>query len=372
MAEEKKAKIDLKARLGKGSVPTPSTPFVPVPPPGAAPDALSPPLGRAVGAPVGSPSGGTRSGPEASGRGALSMQRIEVDESAVHEARKGAQQYWLRVAAVVALVTAGLGYVLGGAVESSSSRAKSVSAAKSLATNAQKARDQLKVLADKIEVGRNSLLKDRKFPDSLAKDLGGVNIDFDGGQLAGVRFSGFSQETSAGLIEFISSVQATNDRKSAVASLLTKLQKPITEQLSAGQKNSINYIVLLGGPKDPGGNPFALLAPLAASIEVRDPAQLALPGEFTATNPLTKTNVNAPKYTGGALDRPVGVYVNPKSIEAACPSETVGQMAQLGGQLARVLNDIRGEAATAGDTLDAKAGLLDRADKLIANLNKVE
>ena len=40
--------------------------------------------------------------------------------------------------------------------------------------------------------------------DTLAKDLSAINVDFDGTKLAGVRFSGFSQETTTGLIEFIS------------------------------------------------------------------------------------------------------------------------------------------------------------------------
>jgi hypothetical protein len=412
MAEEKKPKIDLKARLGKTAVggqtppppvagggipapvPAPSAnniaapisssagksggglpvpPGIPVGPPPAFAKApavsLDPsnPLAAAV-APARAPAPAAPSQPPRA-------QRIEVDEMAVQEARKGARKQGLIAGVVVAAVLGVVGYIAGGAQEASKGRSKSVADAKSLAGDVQKSRDQLKALADKVEAGRNSLLKERKFPDALAKELGGINIDFDGAKLGGVRFSGFPQETTSSLIEYITSVQTVNDRKSAIATLLTKLQKPISEQLAAGQKPpSVRYVVLLGGPKDPAGNPFAVLAPLTKPIEVTNPQQLQLPAEFTATNPITNANVTAPKYSAGNLDKPAGVYVVPKSMDAACPSETVGQMAQLGSQLSRLITDIRGEqAAPGGDVVtESKPGLLERADKLVTALNRVQ
>lgn len=401
MAEEKKPKIDLKARLGKtgvqpaatppagGGIPVPAPapapsnpgasggvpvpPGVPVGPPPAfgggapassAPVDLSNPLAAAVAAPYRAPAAAPIPQP----------QRIEVDELSIQQARKDARKQGLIAGLVAAVLVGAVGYVAGSASETSKGRQRAVADAKSLAGDVTKAKDQLTQLADKVEAGKNSLLKDRKFPDTLAKDLGAVNVDFDGTKLAGVRFSGFSQDTSSGLIEFITSVQSVNDRKSAISALLTKLQKPITEQLSAGQKQNISYVVLLGGPKDPAGNVFGVLAPLSKPIEVTNPAQLSLPAEFTATNPLSKSNVTAPKYTAGNLDKPAAVYVVPKSVDAACPSETTGQIAQLGSQLSRLITDIRGEAAAAGGDVvtDTKPGLVEKADKLIVGLNKVQ
>lgn len=410
MAEEKKPKIDLKARLGKGGgntaavpAPTPAPGAIPAPVPapsasagGAASPSNPAPRGNAgvpvpPGVPVGPPPAfgnaapsGTALDPSNPLAAAVAApyrapapaaipqpQRIEVDEASIQQARKGALKQGMLAGLVGAVVLGVVGYIAGGASETSKGRARAVADAKSLSGDVSKSREQLKTLADKVEAGRNSLLKDRKYPDTLVKELGGINIDFDGTKLAGVRFSGFSQDTTSGLIEFITSVQSVNDRKSAVSSLLTKLQKPITEQLSAGQKQNINHVVLLGGPKDPAGNVYAVLAPLTKPIEVPNPQQVTLPAEFTATNPLTKSNVSAPKYTSGNLDKPAAIYVVPKSVEAACPSETSGQIAQLGTQLTRLINDIRGEASGADDP-QAKAGLLERADKLVTGLNKVE
>ncbi|MDB4942125.1 MAG: hypothetical protein JWP97_1659, partial [Labilithrix sp.] len=300
-------------------------------------------------------------------------QRIEVDELSLQEARKGARKQGLMGGLVAAVVLGAIGYIAGGAIESGKGRTKSVNDAHSLAEDVKKSGEQLKVIADKVDAGRNSLVKDKKFPDALAKELGGINVDFDGNKLAGVRFSGYSQETTASLIEYITQVQALNDRKTAIIGLLSRLQKPITEQLTQGQKTNINYVVFFGR-QDPSKNPFAMLAPLTKPIEAANPAAIALPTEFTAVDPTTRQNISAPKYTTGGLDKPSAVYVLPKSIEAACPSETSGSIAQLGSQLSHVVTDIRGEqAAGGGDVVqDPKPGLAERADKLYAALMKVQ
>ncbi len=404
MAEEKKPKIDLKARLGKaggatppppqaGGIPAPAIPAatnnvaanVPQSSPRPPNAGLPVPPGIPVGPPpIGKPAGlaldpsnplaaaiAPQRAPVSQPPKPAQPQRIEVDEMAVQVASKGAFKKGLIAGIVAAMVFGAVGFIAGGANETSKGRATSVTHAKALAADVQKARDQLKIIADKTDEGRKTLAS-KKFPDTLGKDLGGINVDFDGGKLAGVRFSGFSQDTASGLIEFITAVQTLNDRKNATINLLTHLQKPITESFTAGQKLSVGYIVLLGGGKDPAGNPFGVLAGLQKPIEATDPGKLQLPTEFTATNPMNGANVTAPAYKGGDLSKPAGIYIVPKSINAACPSETTGQVAQLGGQLSHLVNDIRGDTPVPGAIEEPKPGLLERADKLIAALNKVQ
>lgn len=416
MAEDKKPKIDLKARLGKagGAAPPPAAGGgIPVPAPapmatpaGASPVApapssspgggLAPPPGVPVGPPPAfKPSGGPALDPsnplaaavqpQRSQRPAAAVpqappqpQRIEVDDATVHEARKGARKQGLAYGLIAGVVFGIVGFMVGGAQETSKARGRAVNDAKSLSADVTKAKAQLVTLGEKVEAGRNTLKNDKKFPEGLAKDLSSVLVDFDGTKLAGVRFSGFPQETTSGLIEFITQVQNLNDRKSALAGLLTRLQKPITEQLAAGGRTSINHGVILLGEKDQGANGMiAILAPLTKAIEVTPPQPPNLPAELAATNPLTRTNVAAPKYTPGALDKAkysVVFPVAPKSVDAICPSETQGAIAQLVGQLNKVLVDIRGEKAAPGGEMvvEDKIGLVDRADKLVTGLNKVE
>ena len=412
MAEEKKPKIDLKARLGKGAgaatPPPPGAGGIPVPAAspqasgggGGAVPASNPMPGYSAGGglpvPLGIPVGPPPAFGKPSNLGAIDPsnplaaaatpyrapappgahpqpQGIEIDEMAVQEARKGARKQGLIAGLVAAAVLGAIGYIAGGAVETNKGRQKSVGDAKSLALDVAKSRDQLKTLSDKVEAGKNSLLKDKKFPDGLAKELSTINVDFDGTKLAGVRFSGFSQDTTSTLMEYITSVQTLNDRKTAVVGLLQRLQKTITELLTAGQKTNIGYVVFFGR-QDPSRNPFAMLAPLTKPIEAANASAISLPAEFTAVDPVTRQNISAPKYTTGNLDKPSAVYVLPKSIEAACPSETAGSIAQLGSQLSRVLTDIKGEtAAPGGDVVtENKPGLVDKAEKLVTNLNKVQ
>lgn len=409
MAEEKKPKIDLKARLGKGGGATPPPAGVggagipaPMPAPspggmggGGAPAAVPQSNPNPGGLPV--PPGIPVGPPPAFGRGPTPQldpsnplaavvarqvpsrpapapppqpQRIEVDEMAVQEARKGARKQGLIAGLVAALVLGAIGYIAGGASSESKARAASVNHSKQLATDVAGAREKLKTMADKVEAGRNQLLKEKKFPNDLAKDLGAINVDFDGSKLAGVRFSGFSSETSSGLIEFISLVQQTNDRKQALQNLLAKLQKPITEQLNPQGPNKVSFIVILD--KDQSKQQFAILAPLQKALEQSGNNPPAMPAEVVATNPLTRGNITIPKAT--TFDKPGAAYVIPKSVEAACPSESAGQIAQLGGQLNKIITDIRGETAGAGGdaVVDNKPGLLDKADKLVTNLNKVQ
>jgi hypothetical protein len=403
MADEKKPKIDLKARLGKTQVGTSQAPApVPTPPPPGISARTPPPPVQSVpvagmsgpgipappGIPVGPPGpfSAVPSGPSLDPGNPLAAvaapyrapqvvqpqpQRIEVDEVAVQEARKKAAKTGFVIALLLGVAGVGVGFVAGGAHEQSNARDKSKNDAAELATDLGKAKDTLSKLAEKMEEGRGQLVA-KKFPDQLAKELGGLNVSFDGSELAGRRFSGFPQDTTAMLVDFITSVQALNDRKELVSGLLSKLQKPLTEQWSApaGQQ-SITLVAAVS--KDPAGNPSAILAPLTAPITFSKD-DVKLPSDFTFSDPLGGGNAMAPRYTGGdILKSSAAIPVVPKTFEKVCPSETAGASAQLAAQIGGVVREIKGEGPAAQDVVtDTKAGLVERADKLIAALQKVQ
>jgi hypothetical protein len=302
--------------------------------------------------------------------------RIEVDEVAVQQAAKGGFKKGMVAGLVAAVVFAVVGYLGGGASESSAGRKKSVQDAQELSKDVSASKDKLKDLADKLEAGRNSLTKDKKFPDALAKELGGTNIDFGGEKLQYRRFSGFSGEATNGLVEYITAVQSLNDRKSAVIGLLTRLQKPITEQFKSAGTPTLQQVILLGR-QDESKNYYAMIANLKDPIAIT-PGNINLPAEFTFIDPLTRQPAKLGKYTSGDLTKPGAIYVAPKTFDAVCPSETASQTLQLAGQIKHIIDDIRGETGgaaadpTMGDlTQDKKPGLMDRADKLVVLLNKV-
>jgi hypothetical protein len=405
MAEEKKRKIDLKARLGKaGAAAAPTPPPgtvaaipVPVPVPVQSSPSRPPPTpSRPAPAPV--PVPGTLIGPPPPFSSSTAIdpnnplaavaapyrpptqparppvappqpQRIEVDETAVLQASSRARKQVGVFAAILMVVGIGVGYIAGESSQQGADRTKSSDDAKDLAKNVTAAKAQLQTLDDKLEAGYNTLGKDHKFPDTLASDLAAIHVDFDGTQLAGRRFSGFSTDTMSSLLEFITQVQSLNDRKDAVTSLLTKLKGPITDQLAHAGQQTVSYVVV--GDKDPSGNAVAYLAPLVTPIPVTPP-QITLPASLTFINPLAQGNADAPPFKSGDItSNHQAMYVAPKTFDTVCPNEAAGQSKQLAAQIAGVIHDIKGDAVQQDIVTDAKPGLLDQATKLIDGLGKV-
>ncbi len=384
MAEEKKPKIDLKARLGKNQ------PAAATPPPSPI---SSKPLGAGpIGGGVPVPPGSGVAPPPALGHAPATLDpsnplaaaaqpyrapapapppqpaRIEVDEVAVKDAARGALKKGVMIGMVGAVLVGAVTFIAGGAQENSKGRQRSVADAKFLSGEVTKAKDQLKSMAEKMDAGRNTLVKDKKFPDTLAKDLGAMNIDFDGQKLGGVRFAAFQKETPGQLIEFITAVQTLNDRKLQIINLLNKLQKPLTDQLAqAGKANLIHVVVI---DKDQSGN-LALLSALKEPL----PLSAAPPASYTVVNPLSKSASTINRYTGGDLSKAAAIPVVPKSFDANCPSETAGLAAQLASQINKFVVDIQGEKAGPADPMgavvDSKPHLIERAEKLETALKKI-
>ncbi len=316
--------------------------------------------------------------PVPSVRAPVQPQRIEVDEIAVHEASKKARNRGFALTFIAAVLFAGVGFVGGQASQQGADRTKGHDDAQALKVDIDKAKTQLDALAKKVEDGRTLLTakeaKDRKFPETLDDDLGGLIVDFDGGKLAYRRFSGMGADVSKMLFDFVAGVAALNDHKTALKNLLTRLKKPLKEQLAANAAgtHAISHIVLLGGPngRDNGNNFVGSIAPLSPPLT------------FTGDNPLIKDdykatfqgqNISVGRYKSGSLDAPAAVYISPGSFDAVCPSETKSQSAQLAFKLSDILTEINGDGPAPEGVVqdDKKPGLKELADKLSKGLEKI-
>jgi len=394
MAEEKK-KIDLKARLGKGGAagvpaPTPTPAPVgsapvsaPIAAPTPMPGASGPGLPVPPGVPVGPSPAFDPNNPLAAVVAPRPVsvavpshpQRIEVDEMAVQQAASRARRTGMIFALVTLVIGIGGGFVAGQAKEAGDGRTQARNDAKELKDSVDAAKTKIDDMATKLEAGVKQLQakEGRAFPKDLANQLGGINVDFDGTKLAGRRFSGFPQDVSGGLFTFVTNVTALNEHKNAVKNLLTKLEKPITEQIqmaSSGQ-HTVQYVVVLGGPsgKDPGGNYVATIAGLVPPLSFTgDTPSVPVDLKVTAAG----QNFGVTKYKGGAIGEPTAMYVDPRSFDAVCPSDTRSAVAQLAIKLGDLILEIRGEGKPAGDIVaDTKPGLLEQADTLSKGLEKV-
>ena len=353
MTEEKKPKIDLKARLGKASSAS-----------------LPPALGSTDGGDSVPPPAASFPGPGAASTPALApaaaplppppvVQRFEVDDAEVIEARKSGFKQGATIAVVVGLAALGIGFAAGGASEKAAGRTKAMADMTDLATRAGEANAKLAGLRDKLDAGIKEL-QAKKFPESLASDLGGIHVDFDGAMLGGRRFSGVSLETTRELVDFATDVAAVNERKSVIATLLVKLREPIEKKFKGGERSMISYAVVLEGAGK-GGPFFASLAPLAKGLE----ADAALPATYKVSG--SKAQSDVPAYVKGDVSGRA-IAVKAGTFEAACPDETKGAQAQLIAQLRGLAAKLKGEDPTSSP--DAKAGLIERAEKLSTALKK--
>jgi hypothetical protein len=398
MAEQQKPKIDLKSRLQRmgpaaGSTPPPpGTPNVPVP--GQSVPARSvPPMIPAAGASVPPPSGipmAGRSAPALDPRNPLAAvahgafkpgvgvpapstpiihsQRIEVDDGAVHQARSGARKQGVVIGLVLAVGAAAVAWVGGSASEKGAARAQGIHDAHDLAADLTKAKDSLDQLDHKLQDGAKSIVVDRKFPDDLAQQLSGMNVDFGGDKLFGRRFAGVPADTTHNLFDFITRIQGLNDKKGLVVTLLTKLQKPIKEELSRppGQL-PVQYVVVVDKETP---NMGAFLAPLATPIG----PETGVPRELTFINPRGSNNVKLPRLTSDRIPgEGAAITIVPNTFEKVCPSTQRGQIAQLVSSMNSLIGDIEGQKAPEGADVitETKAGLGEVALKLADSLSKV-
>jgi hypothetical protein len=394
MVDDRKPKIDLKSRLQKMGGPGGATPAPPgtgsVPAPAMAPYGARPGLAPVPGSgsmppgiprpPMSAPPGHidpshplaavAQSFKGPAGPPVVHAQRIEVDEGAVHQARSGGFKRGLMAGIVIAGGFLVVGYVGGNASSQGSARAQGVRDAHDLAADLMKAKDSLDLLKQKLQEGGKSLVADRKFPGALGQQLAGINVDFGGDKLFGRRFSGVPADTTRQLFDFITRVQSLNDRKDLVIALLSKLQKPITEELSRppGQL-PISHVVILD--KDTG-NMGAFLAPLATPIVPDDKS--GVPNDLTFVNPRSSGNVKLPRLQGDKIPKEgAAVTIVPNTFEKVCPSKERGQIAQLVSSMNSVTDEIEGQKSPPGGDVitETKAGLGEIAAKLADQLNKV-
>ncbi len=294
-------------------------------------------------------------------------QRIEVDETAVHQARGGARKQGIVIGLIVGLLLAGVSWMGGNASAQGAARTKGISDAHDLAGDLLKAKASLEQVKAALTEGGKSLLGEKPaFPADLGKQLAALNVDFGGDKLAGRRFSGVPAETTHNLFDFITRVQALNDKKDLVVSLLSRLQKPITEELALKGKSPIRFVVLYDDSVDTGGT---LLLPLLSPIIPDD--KNTVPATLKFLNP-EGHNSELPRLTDTKKvpDKGAVIPVVPTSFEKVCPSQAKGQTSQLLVTMNTVIDDIQGQKA-ADSSEDAKPGLSETAQKLSDALTKV-
>jgi len=357
-----KPKIDLKARLGRRTGGPPMSASIPPPQgvgspysnsgvPMSAPGSFAPvpsqprqsydPMGVApvvqVPAPmhISAPMIGTA--------------EVEAEMAAV---RSSGRQKVIVLAAVAAVVGGIIGFAVGGLSEKNKVAEAAVIGAKALTAEIDAANAAANKLHEVLAAAGKSL-KDGAYPENEIKDLGGINIPFDGSNLAGKSIGRYRPQLITMLINYAGATVKANDQKDRIRSLLTISKEPLQDMLASKTNPMVHWgVAIQSGPQGPWG----ALQPLPAfSVNGEKGKAGGWPSEFTSGDGKTtmRRYVSGDPTRGDAQIIPIA----PQTQTVVCPTDTLVRLRRELSEMDKVLvgdetpgQEVQG-LATLGDAI---------------------
>jgi len=341
---DQKPKIDLKSRLGKKTVSSPSGHSIP------------PPAGMRPGGGIPAPPFGSRPAP-ADPSNPYSMMdatsapvqprpqaiKIEMSEEVRHEQRKQGRKFiWFAVAS--ALVGGVLGYAIGSGHERGKVADQALRDAGELAKEVKDAMAVAETLADTIKSAKDKL-GSGKFPDEEISKLGALRVPFGGDKLGGRNIGRFKKDVSSGLLALTGQAEKVNDSTETIQRVLGGSRKSLNDVFQQGATPKVYWAAVAeGGPHGPMLNMLAVPEPFLLKVEKGgwpDSVKFKIEGK----------EVSVKRYTKGDPqgNDPLYIPVDPTSQAGVCPQDVVvrvvRQLSDLEGQL-RGIKDPGGHEET--------------------------
>ncbi len=370
MSEDKKPKIDLKARLGKKTVSAPATgPGGSIPPPAGIPK----PSGVGIPAPpfqsshqtsrpapmvdASNPYGAME--PAQAPRAEATAIRIEMSDD-VMRAQRGGKTKVLVLAIITAIIGGFVGFTLGGASERGKGQDAAVEGAKDLAKDVDAANAKITVLADTLKSAREKLGK-ATFPDDEVTKLGALNIPFAGSNLAGKGIGRFKADLLTMLTDFASSAAEANASKEDLQHVLSGNKKGVQEFLDSQTKPQVRWSIIVS-PTQVG--PLASMQPVPAPFLLGSEDKKTWPDSYELMSGGKKTVVKRYMKGDAATEDPTFIPVDPSTQALVCPSDV---LVKLRGKLSDLEEVLRGNQ-TPGEE---KTGLLEAGTALAKKLKQI-
>lgn len=372
MSEDKKPKIDLKARLGKKTVSAPATgPGGSIPPPAGIPK----PSGVGVGIPAPpfqSPSQTSRPAPmvdasnpygamepAAAPRAEPAAIRIEMSDD-VMRAQKGGRTKVMVLAAITCAIGIGIGFTLGGASERGKGTDAAMEGAKELTKDIEATNAKIEELANVLKSAKEKLGK-AQFPEEEVSKLGALTIPFNGTNLSGKGIGRFKSDVLNGLVTFATASAEANDQKEKIQSVLSRNKKGVLEFLD-GQKNPVvRWSIIVGG--SPLG-PIASMQPVPTPFLIQSPDKKAWPESFELMEDKKKITVKRYLKGDAATEDPTFIPVDPSTQTLVCPNDVLFSIRR---ELTGMEEVLRGNP-TPGEE---KVGLLEQGQTLVKKLKQI-
>jgi hypothetical protein len=374
MSEDKKPKIDLKARLGKKTVSTPAAgPGGSIPPPAGipkpsgmgsgipAPPFQSHSVAPRPAAPVVDPSNPYGAMQPSAAPIVAQAPAIRIDMSDdVMRAQQGGRTKILVLALVTALIGAGIGFTLGGASERGKGTDAAMQGAKDLTKEIEAANVKIEELANVLKSAKEKLGK-AQFPEEEVTKLGALNIPFDGTNLSGKGIGRFKSDVLNLLIQFSTAAAEANDQKEKIQSVLSRNKKGVLEFLEGQTKPVVRWSVLVSST--PLG-PVASMQPVPTPFLVESPDKKPWPESFDLM--ADKKKVTVKRYMKGeaAGQDPTFIPVDPGTQALVCPADVLFSIRR---ELSGMEEVLRGNP-TPGEE---KTGLLESGQTLVKKLKQI-
>jgi len=371
MSEDKKPKIDLKARLGKKTVSAPvAGPGGSIPPPAGIPKPSGIPAAGIPAPPFQSATATHRPAPVvdvSNPYGAMQPAaapvvaqpqtiRIELGDDVVR-ANRGGKTKVAVLALITALIGVGVGYTVDGAAERGAGAEAAIEGAKQLTKDVEAANTKIAELADLLKSAREKLGKSQ-FPEDEVSKLGALNIPFDGTNLTGKGIGRFKADVVTMLINFASSASEANDNKGDLQRVLSGQKKAVQDFLDSQTKPQVRWSVIVSGsPAGPVGSMQLIPTPFPAADKWPDSFELAAPqGKKTVVKRYTKGEA--------ATEEPTFIPIDPATQGSVCPADV---LVRLRGRLSDMEEVLRGNP-TPGEE---KTGLLEAGQTLVKKLKDI-
>lgn len=375
MSDQKKPKIDLKARLGKKTVAGP-TGGPPIPPPVGIP---KPPVMAGVGGSASQPPPRmSPSNPYAAVEAQHAPPRIsepkaikvEMSEEVVEGQRK-AQRRATMIGVILSFIVGGIGFAFGGSHERGKGANAALEGAKDLIKDIEAADKTADQLNDVLAKASERLSKN-EYPEEEVSKLGEINIPFDGGHLTDKGLGRFKRDMAIMLINYANQAQKVNDQKEKIQNLLSGTKGGIQDILAQKNDPKIHWGVVVSGT--PNG-PWASMQPLPSAFLVKSDKKVKdkdgkekdyeWPADITLGS--GKDAETLKRYKSGdpsSGDPPPFIPVNPGTEGMVCPSTTIVRLRQ---ELSEMQTVLKGDNTPGQE----KTGFSQLGEQVVEQLKKI-
>lgn len=374
---ETKVKIDLKARLGRASKTVQPSTGATTSQPG--PGGIAPPpgiVGGGIPAPIFSAK------PTRRGSGldpTLPFQasqppprpqeiKVEIGHEVVQAQLKGTRKLII-AAAISAVVGIGIGAAIGSLSARSSMDQSAVQDAQSLVDPITKAKENIEVLQTKVADATKLMYKEKKFPETFAKDMSQVQVDFSAANLGGKALHRLKPGLMHDLFDFANDAQELQQRKEALRRLFEARKTAIIELIDQGKSPKMSYSVFVQRTRT--GNAVGTFAPIAKPFGFDDkswPDEIGLnTGAEVVTAKRYKTGEPFTQFPRKEGEKPTvfAIPIEPDGVAKAFPPRLSQRVEE---ELKAVAQLIAGTAHGEVSADNEKRGLIKLADEILREL----